>query len=402
MKYLSGIKLLAWAETIRGIGWGFFEALMPIFLFSFTGSYAESGILSSVFDIVYILALPLVGSLADKISSKTILLIGLAIYPFIGLSYFTAGATGIVLFIVLARVMNGVSYALDSVGRETYFRRTSPDGKVASIFGYFDTIANFWWILSVFASMYLVAIFEIYWLFLALVPTHIIAFIMVSHLTPDRVEKFKDGFARALKEGVFFSLWREAKSWSKGLKLMGFFTFFLGFISTIASFIIPIAAYKSGANLQEIILITALYALPSVFGIKLGAFGDKEKIHAIFLSLIFLASIFIMLAVGSSYVVQLVGAFGIGLALELSSLTTIGITNTLITPNHYGRLSGAMATLSDLGGLMGPIALGLMLDTFGNLSSFITMAVITLGVFAILFAKRKLLNRVDLKRVGIV
>ncbi len=399
MKSLSGIRLLAWAETVRFIGWGFFEALMPVFLFSFTGSYAESGILSSVFDVVYIMALPIVGSLADKVSSKALILIGLAIYPFIGLSYFIAGVTGIALFIILARIMNGASYALDSVGRQTYFRRTSPEGKAASTFGYFDTIVNCWWILAVLLSMYLVTIFKLHWLFLALIPTHIIAFAMVTRLKPDSVEKFKDGFGRAFKEGMFFSLLREARSWSKGLKLMGFLTFFLGLISNIGDFIIPIAAYKSGASLPEIILITAAYALPSVFGIKLGKFGDSAKIRAIFLSLIFVASIFVMLAIDGSYFIQLVGAFFIGLALELALLTSAGITNALITPDHYGRLSGAMDSIFDFGGLIGPIVLGLMIDGLGNFSAFLISAIVALLVLGILFKKRKLLNRVDLAQV---
>ena len=44
--------------------------------------------------------------------------------------------------------LNGITFAMDSVGRGTYFRRNASDGKLATIFGYFDTIANFWWVVA--------------------------------------------------------------------------------------------------------------------------------------------------------------------------------------------------------------------------------------------------------------
>ncbi|PIN74537.1 hypothetical protein COV18_06565 [Candidatus Woesearchaeota archaeon CG10_big_fil_rev_8_21_14_0_10_37_12] len=120
------IRLLSWATAIRWIGWGVFEAFIPVFLFAFANSYAETGLLSSIYNVVFLFMLPFVGLLADRVAAKSIILIGLIIYPFIGLSYFLAGATGIVLFVVIARALNGVSYAFYGIGSATYIMCHSP------------------------------------------------------------------------------------------------------------------------------------------------------------------------------------------------------------------------------------------------------------------------------------
>jgi len=91
----EGIKLLAWARTARWVGWGFGESLIPIFLFAFSASYAETGLLSSVFEISLLISLPIVGMLADRMSAKVLIIAGLVLYPLVGASYFLAGATGV-------------------------------------------------------------------------------------------------------------------------------------------------------------------------------------------------------------------------------------------------------------------------------------------------------------------
>ena len=139
-----GVRVLTFATSIRWIGWGFAESLIPIFLFSFGHSHANAGILKSFYDIAFIIALPLIGVLADRMRGTTLILIGLGLYVFVGTGYLLAGITGLVIFIVIARFFNGIGYAFDSVGRETYFRRHTPKEKLATVFGYFDSFASFW------------------------------------------------------------------------------------------------------------------------------------------------------------------------------------------------------------------------------------------------------------------
>ncbi len=54
----SGVRLIAWMRTIRWVGWGFGEALIPVLIMSLTGTFASAGLLTSTFDITLLLALP--------------------------------------------------------------------------------------------------------------------------------------------------------------------------------------------------------------------------------------------------------------------------------------------------------------------------------------------------------
>jgi MFS family permease len=120
-------KILTAVTSIRWIGWGFAESLIPVLLYSFGHTFAEAGLLRSTYDIAFIIALPLVGVLADKTHrATTLVLIGLLLYLFCGVAYLLAGIMSAVVFIVLARGINGVAYAFDAVGRNTCVRRHTP------------------------------------------------------------------------------------------------------------------------------------------------------------------------------------------------------------------------------------------------------------------------------------
>ncbi len=155
-----GVRMLTIATAVYWIGWGFAESLIPILLYSFSNTFAQAGLLRSAFDVTLILSLPLIGMAADRMRATTLVLIGLFLYLFVGTGYFLAGVTGFAVFIVLARLLNGVSYGLVSVGRETYFRRHTPASKIATVFGYLDTISNFWWIIAAVMGIFLIKYFS--------------------------------------------------------------------------------------------------------------------------------------------------------------------------------------------------------------------------------------------------
>lgn len=386
----KGIKLLAWATSIRWFGWGFFEALLPIFLFYFAHTYAETGILASTYDILFLLALPIVGILADSIASRTIIIIGLLTYPFISMSYFFAGITGLALLVVIAKGLNGIGYAFDGVGRNTYIRRHSPPSKVSSAFGYTNMVTHLGWLLAVFASLFIVKFVKINWLFLAIIPTVLITLFMVRKLEIDKKENLKDGFRKSFKKGFYLGMFKEIKDWDYGLKLMGLITFFIGFIAVFAELFIPIYSYTHGSNLQEVILITILLNTPMLFGTILGKMADKNRNKGIFVGLIMTIALLILLSFMNTYVWQLIVAFGIGIALHLMELAGDGISTHLSRRSHYGRISSAMEGIGSLGNIAGPIAVGLLIDIHGlpETSLIISGATLILLLIAVFGRKR--------------
>jgi MFS family permease len=131
----QGIRIITWATGVRWFGWGLFETLFPVFLFSFSGSFAETGFFKSIYYIFFLLAAPIAGLLADRIRATHVIILALCVYPFIGLSYFLAGFFGVSIFIVIARALNGAAYAFDVIGRHTYVRRHVAPEHVGRTFG---------------------------------------------------------------------------------------------------------------------------------------------------------------------------------------------------------------------------------------------------------------------------
>ena len=181
----EGIKQIAWARTIRWFGWGFGEMLLPIFILSFSKSLTAAGLASSAYDVLFLASLPIVGLLSDAVSSKTLLIMGAVIYPFIGLSYYLAGAMGMVLFVILGRALNGVSYCLDTVGTDTYIRRSAARGAIASAFGYMASLANFGWLVAGLLGAYLVHYFPINDLLFLVTPFALVNLVVLARAPRD-------------------------------------------------------------------------------------------------------------------------------------------------------------------------------------------------------------------------
>jgi len=96
---------------------------IPIFLLSFANDFFGTGLLLSIYDVVFLISIPVVAYLATYFSGKKLILWGLALYPLIGLFYFLGGVWGALAFVILARAINGVTYSLDRIGKMTYIRQ---------------------------------------------------------------------------------------------------------------------------------------------------------------------------------------------------------------------------------------------------------------------------------------
>lgn len=73
------------------------------------------------------------------------LTISLLLYPLLSIAYFLAGMWQAALCIVLARLINGVSVSLYSVGEKTLARSYATD-TVSSNIGFIESLGNMLWI----------------------------------------------------------------------------------------------------------------------------------------------------------------------------------------------------------------------------------------------------------------
>jgi len=383
-----GVRILTAATSIRWIGWGFAESLIPIFLFSFAHTYAATGLLRSTYDIGYILILPIAGMAADRFLSTSLILVGLVIYVFVGSAYFLAGVTGLVIFVALARFLNGVAYSLDVLGRETYIRRYTPKEKLATVFGYFDTVADFWWMAAALAGIFLIKFFSIHILLFMIVPTSLVSFFMVWRFRKKGEEKNPIVRGRAIKS-AYGEVFREIGRWDWKLRLVAMFNFFIAFTSAVVGFFLPIEAYVQGADLSKAILIGIITTIPTLFGWTLGKLFDRKGSLLFLYGFITFGLLLGSLALSDSYILKLCVAFGVGVILEFLSVGSNELITVYTNPEHFGRVGGVMRSIFDVGSMIGPLAIGVLIDWQGIHLSFLLLAILMCVLAAIFYAVRK-------------
>lgn len=374
----SDVKFLTWAESIRYFGWGFSEFILAIFIFSVVGDYAKVGIISSIFEIVFIISLPFVGMWTDRVPVKKILMTGLAIYPFIGLSYFLAGEYSLVIFIIFAKAVNGFSFALDSVGSDVYLRRRSDSKNASTIFGYFETVGNFWWIMPMIASLWLLEFVEMHYLFLIIIPTTFITLFLVSKLNSPRPVKRSKKFFSLVN---FRQTFNEVRAWDRSLKVVLLVFFLLSIISVVVEFIFPISAYSEGKSIQYAVLINICFLIPTLFGFFIGKFLDKNRRLGIGLGIIFIFFFLALQFFVDLMVLKLLIFFALGIAFEMVTLGCDGLATLKGDLRQYGVMSGIIADISSIGKILGMIFLGFFVEKWG----FDMGMMLTLGVAIALF-----------------
>ncbi len=358
-----GIRLMSWATAVRFVGWGVVEMFIPIFLLSFTDSYTETGLLRSVYDIVFLAALPIISRLSDRFSSKKIILSGLILYPFIALGYFFAGVTGAIVFVIIARALNGISYSLDSMGKRTYMRRNAHH-RLGLIFGYFDTLSNFWWLLAGLVGLSLVEIVPIHYLFLLIIPTTLIAIMLVARVPREPRPASHRKFTGVLSEVYtdYKLMFRFIAKWSFEQKYAAFLYAILMALYVIIAFFFPLVSFAENHSYYMVFLLTAMANVPMLFGVPLGIIADKASRYTlrrvIFLSVLLL----VFLPFIQSFVYTLLAVFLIGLGIYFSLLVLERCATDHETKNHMGSLSGAFLSMAQIAQIVAPICIGFFID----------------------------------------
>ncbi len=386
----KGVRVLTWATSIRWIGWGFAESLIPVFLFTFASGYAQTGLLKSAYDIAFILVLPIVGVLADRVRSTTLIVIGLLLYVFVGTGYLFAGLTGMVIFIIIARFFNGIGYAMDAVGRETYFRRNTPKEKLATVFGYFDTVGTFWWVCAALIGIVLVKFISIPWLLFMITPTVLFAIAIVAHVRKSEPEII-------LQKKSSSGILRQVLSFDWKLKTVITFNFFISLASATIGFFLPIQVFTEGAGYAPVIIASVVMTLPSLMGYFLGGIFDKKGIRTFGYGLAGLAVLLFALAFTSTYAVQIVIGFLVGVIVELLWVGSEELVTVYTAPDHFGSVDGFMRSINAVGALVGPLSIGILLDTYGTSMAYSVLAMLFFFLTLVFMAMQYVLHHTKIR-----
>lgn len=374
----NGIRTIAFARTVRWIGWGFGEPLIPVFIALFATTFAGEGLIRSLYDVMTLLALPVIGWLADRYPARTLILTALVLYPLVGLGYFFAGVTGLGIFIVLTRLLNGAVWGLENISVDTYYRRMVPSGQLGSAFGYIDMLANLGWVAAALSGIWLVKVFPIHYLLLAIVPCTILAFLIARRAPSDSLSSTVSVSSMLAAYTTVFSRFA---SWDKKLFSLSAIVFFGEMINTLASFFLPIYVYKETGDPTQAIVIAIIATIPSLFGYHLGKISDaigEQRVFAVGLTML-LAALVIM-SYFPQWTVILIAIFIIEVVLELIHLAQKSSVTKLSLPAIWGERGSTMQGISVLGAIAGPITIGIVFDLAGAPITFLILAGIAAGL----------------------
>ncbi|MES2225104.1 MAG: MFS transporter [Patescibacteria group bacterium] len=375
----SGVRVITFITSIRWFGWGFGETLIPVMIYSFGHSFAQAGLLSAGYEVGLILTLPIIGIAADRMKATTLILIGLAIYLFVGSSYLLAGITGLAIFIIIARFLNGIAYSFDSIGRQTYFMRHTPASLVATAFGYLDTVADFWWIVAALLGIILVQYVSIPVLLFFITPFAAIGIVNVIRFR--RKEKEVPITIERQSKGLLI---KEFSNWNQPLKALTAFNFFITAAATVVAFFVPIEAHQNGASLAAIVVMGVISTIPTLFGWDLGKLFDVKGSRVFTLGLLAFAVLMFSLVFLRSYIWQVAIYFLVNVVVELLYVGNAELVSLHANPEHLGKITGIMRSTGYIGGLTGPLAAGVIMDSYGVPSAYAAFGVILL-ILAVLF-----------------
>jgi MFS family permease len=384
-----GVRLFAWIRAIRWFGWGFGESLLPVFIMSFSHTFAEAGLFSSTVEVVSLISLPFIGMWADRMPAKRLVLSSLILYPLVGLGYLLAGIFGMAVFVVLARAANGFTWELENVGVATYYRRVIDRRKIATSFGYLDTWTNLAWIAAAILGMFLISFMPIHYLLFAIAPFSVVAYLIALKAPKDPIVP-DGGILQASILGYVKSIsaWL---TWTANFWLLGVIVFFSSVISALITFFIPITAYLAGANLPMVVLLGIFGAIPALFGYPLGLIADRRnRFVLISLSLFCIAIITVWLGVIHSYWLILSCVLLLGVILELLYVIQSSLITTLGPANTYGKRGSAFECISTFGDLVAPLLLGVALDALGYSNVVFVIGAVAISLAGLFLFKRKL------------
>ncbi|MBX2866546.1 MFS transporter [Candidatus Kaiserbacteria bacterium] len=373
----TGVQGVTIATAIRWFGWAFVDPLIPVFLFMFSESFLQTGLLASIYSVVFLISVPIVSFISDHIRAKYVILAGLAIYPLIALSYYFAGVYGMAAFIAIARALNGISYALDATGRATYVRRHTDKQQVGTAFGFFQIFTEGWRTLAMLLSIVVIKYVEIHELFLFIIPTTLIAMFIVSRIEDSPCDyQHKADWASCIHGSTYMRFIQEVMIWKNALKKLALVSFVFNALTAAIALFVPIFLYADGVSLERIIIFSIIANIPFLFGYHAGKIADTYGTRLLSPLSFVLALLMGALAFVHTYEWYLVVVFIFNMCISLGLIIIDAEMTRCGDDRKYGALSGAILEVAELASVISPIAVGFSITMIGQGNTLLGLGVV--------------------------
>ncbi|WP_397386491.1 MFS transporter [Paenibacillus terrigena] len=346
---------------------------LPMFIQQLGGSESQVGFIIGVFTISAVIFRPIVGGLMDRYGRRVFIISGLLFFAIT--MYFYDWVTG-VLFLVVLRILHGISWAVATTSTGTAVTDVIPPSRRGEGMGWYGLAMTLGMALGPILGLWVAKSFSFHYLFLLCTALALIAFICALGTKIPAVQNTS-------KQPLSF--------FEKTVLPAAIVTFFLSITFGGITTFLPLFAAKIQANAGVFFLVYAVTL--TVIRPLAGRISDKHgegSIIAPALVIMIIALFVLTMTTGPVGLVITAILYGVGFGSAQPALQ-IAILR-LAPPEKRGVANATFFTAFDLGIGLGAIILGFVSQLMGYQMLFAVCAVsgfISLFIF-ILFVKKTL------------
>ncbi|WP_439743044.1 MFS transporter [Bacillus pseudomycoides] len=346
---------------------------LPMFIKQLGGSESQVGFIIGVFTISAVIFRPIVGGLMDRYGRMVFIISGLLFFAIT--MYLYDWVTG-VIFLVILRVLHGISWAVATTSIGTAVTDVIPQSRRGEGMGWYGLAMTLGMALGPVLGLWVIKSFSFHYLFLLCTGLALVAFILALGTKIPAIQ-------HASKKPISF--------FEKTLLPIAIVTFFLSLTFGGITTFLPLFAAKIQVNAGTFFLVYAVTL--TVVRPFAGKVSDKYGEGIIIIPALFtLIAALLVLAMTNGIVGLVITAilYGIGFGSAQPALQVAMIR--LASPEKRGIANATFFTAFDLGIGLGSIILGFVSQLMGYQMLFLVCAVsgfISLLIF-ILFVKKTL------------
>jgi MFS family permease len=340
---------------------------IPIYLSKFQAKESEIGILVGIFSVSSLILRPFVGKALLTIPERLFMVCGTLIYATSSLAYIFAPPFWPLFWL---RIFHGVGLALFSTASFTFIANITPQAQRGQSLSYFSLSMNLSWALGPFFGMLLINHFGFRVMFLVCAGLSLASLWMATKLSKQTIPMENQS---PMSDSYL----------SRAALPFSFVAFLLSVIwGTLAAFF-PLYALGHGVSNPGIffIFLAGTTFLGRAFFAKMADKYGKKQIIMPCLAIVIISITIIPLSKTLAMFVLSAVLLGTGWALLYPALLTYAVDNA---GSAQGPAMGTFTALSDLGGGLGPMIMGIILE-WTNYSVMFFCLVLTAVINLIFF-----------------
>jgi len=367
----------------RGL-WG--DTFFSLYIKTIVNNVFRVAVIASLLPLIKMFFSVSIGALDDHSNIRSIIFVSKVIAVLMSVCFFFAGFEHSMLLLIIAVVLNGISWAALTTSYECLMRQYGKKENGSTIFGLYFSSYNAAYVVWALIAAVLVRYVSLPYLFLFIWVFASISFITDSklpNLSRKKIKEFlgKESFLHQfLREVISLSAIRNSfaalrSTSGKIYKALGY-EFIFNVLNYIWFIFIPIVAIKSNLSLSQIAVIFAIMRLPYVIDFFTGEIADKyNKKKFILIILLFLSFLYALLGFRDGFGSIIIISLGIAFGLSMLRPVISWLISYYIDPSVWGKITWIQEFTANFWAMFGALFFGVLTLFLGMSASFIIIGV---------------------------